>query len=450
MNYVSCIIESALLLVIFLTVFLNVVIQLFVNGRVDHVFTTLGIAASGGITNNHDSDPTQFSWFDLPFEEEWSIVLLRMGTASLEATGLKGWGNEVAPITAPIRAHSRDLRRRGRDPAAPPPQEPSITYGSIRMGRSGVGRVLPGSRSVGPRPTDFHTNGSRGQVGRPTVQLRGWKNEVREVDANGVASMRRRLARQRWMRMRESVRFAKTMGGVLVGLVRFMWFCAWRKRKGFNGASEDVNERSRRSRTGDSAPGHVSDQVNNEVDQQRSERALYQRFLRGEDISDDDEDVVVDESDSTSDSGEGEEISGSSTPLDKAISELGEEFDQHEKQEEAIALFTDLVKCQGVDEGSRLVWGHLARATGRESPPGPPLTRKKWSELGRRWGFAFVSDAVEDVWEFDGDSGDASENGHDVDLADRAMCIICTFRPRDVVSWPCRLVSPLVCHRRSL
>jgi len=252
------------------------------------------------------------------------------------------------------------------------------------------------------------------------------------------------------MRMRESVRFAKTMGGVLVGLVRFMWFCAWRKRKGFNGASEDVNERLRRSRTGDSAPGHVSDQVNNEVDQQRSERALYQRFLRGEDISDDDEDVVVDESDSTSDSGEGEEISGSSTPLDKAISELGEEFDQHEKQEEAIALFTDLVKCQGVDEGSRLVWGHLARATGRESPPGPPLTRKKWSELGRRWGFAFVSDAVEDVWEFDGDSGDASENGHDVDLADRAMCIICTFRPRDVVSWPCRLVSSLVCHRRSL
>ena len=428
MNYVSCIIESAILLVITLTLFLNVVIQLFVNGRVDHVFTTLGIAASGGTTNNYESDPTHFSWFDLPFEEEWGIVLLRMGTASLEATGLKGWGNEVAPLLAPIRAHSRDLRRRGRDPAPPPPQEPSITYGSIRMGRSGVGRVLPGSRVVGP--TDLHNNGSGGQVARPTVQLRGWKNEVRDVDTNGVASARGRLARQRWMRVRESVRFAKTMGGVLVGLVRFMWFCAWRKRKGFSGAGEDVNVRSRRPRTGDSASGHVSDQ--------RSERELYQRFLRGEDISDDDEDVVVDESDSTSDSEEGDEISGSSAALDKAISVLSEEFDQHEKQEEAIALFTDLVKCQGVDEGSRLVWGHLARSTGRESPPGPPLTRNKWSELGRRWGFAFVSDVAEDVWEVDGDSGGASENAHDVDLADRAMCIICTSRPRDVVSWPCR------------
>jgi len=244
------------------------------------------------------------------------------------------------------------------------------------------------------------------------------------------------------MRWRESVKFAKTMGDVLVGLVRFIWFCVWRKRKGFNGAGEDLHERSRRPRIGGSASGHVSDQVNHEVDRRRNDRELYQRFLRGEDISDDDEDVVVDESDSTSDSGEGEEVTGSSA-LDKAISVLSEEFDQHERQEEAIALFTDLVKCQGVEEGSRLVWGHLARATGRESPPGPPLTRNKWSELRRKWGFAFVSDVAEDVWEADGsgsrmDSGGTSENGRDIDLTDRATCIICTSRPRDVISWPCR------------
>lgn len=450
MNYFSCVIESALLLVILLTVFLNAVIQLLVNGRVDRVFTTLGIAASGGITNNPESHPTQFSWSDLPFEEEWGVVLMRIGTASLEATGLKGWGNEVAPISAPVRARSRNLRRRGRNAAPPPPQEPSITYGSVRMGRSGVGRVLSGSRVVDPRPTgsaDLHADGSRGQVTRPTVQLRGWKNEVRDIDTNGGASTRRRSGRLRWIWLREFVRFSKSFSGVLVGLMRFMWFRVWKRRKGFNGAGEDVNGRLRRPRTGDSVSGHVSDWVSNEVDKQRSERELYHRFLRGEDISDDDDDdVVIDENggESTTDSGEGEDDTGLSTALDRAVSALGEEFDQHEKQEEAIGLFTDLVRCQGVDEGSRLVWGHLARTTGREGPSGPPLTRNRWSEMRRRWGLGFVNEMVEDIWEVDGtelsrlDNGGSSENGPDADWTDRTMCIICTGRPREIISWPCR------------
>lgn len=467
MNYFSCVIETALLAVILLTVVLNAVVQLLVNGRVDRVFTTLGIAASGTITDNPDSDSAQFSWTNLPFEEEWGVVLMRIGTASLEATGLKGWGNEVAPISAPIRAPRQSVRRRGRNPPPPPPPEPLITYGSVRMGRSGVGRVSPGARVVDPRPNDSATsrlNAPGRQVARPTIQLRGWNNEVRMVDTNGGVTARRGSERRRWIWLRELVRFIKSISGVLVGLVRFMWACAcqWKTRKGSIGAGEDVDGRlRRRPRVRRSGPSDAIDMTaGDEPDMQTSERELYERFLRGEDISDDEEDVVGDddhnyelededgsESASASDLGDGEEDTRPSTPLDRAISVLGEEFDQRERHEEAIALFTDLVRSQGVDEGSRLVWGHLARTTGRESTPAPPLTRRKWSEMGRRWGLGFVPDMDEDAWEVGGvgplalDSGDGNGNGSDVDWTDRAMCIICTSRPRDIVSWPCRCLA---------
>ncbi|KAJ3573774.1 hypothetical protein NP233_g2208 [Leucocoprinus birnbaumii] len=460
MNYFSCVIETALLAVILLTVFLNTVVQLLVNGRVDRVFTSLGIAASGIITDNPDSDSAQFSWSNLPFEEEWGVVLMRIGTASLEATGLKGWGNEVAPISAPIRAPRQTVRRRGRNPPPPPPPEPLITYGSVRMGRSGVGRVLPGSRVTDPQPNANATHRSNAasgrQVSRPAIQLRGWNNEVRTVDTNGGATTRRGAETRRWIWLRELVRFAKSASGVLVGLMRFIWACAvsWRSPKGFDATGEEVDRRlRRRQRLGRTGSSEAVDST--AADESRKERELYERFLRGEDISDDEEDAVVDDdfnyeledeegTESPSESGDVDEEASRSTPIDRAISILGEEFDQRERQEEAISLFTDLVRSQGVDEGSRLVWGHLARTTGRESSPAPPLTRRRWGEMGRRWGLGFVDDVEEDTWEVVGasslgmDTGDGSVNGSDVDWTDRTMCIICTSRPRDIVSWPCR------------
>ena len=56
----------------------------------------------------------------------------------------------------------------------------------------------------------------------------------------------------------------------------------------------------------------------------------------------------------------------------------------------------------------------------------------------------FVNEMVEDIWEVDGtelsrlDNGGSSENGPDADWTDRMMCIICTGRPREIISWPCR------------
>lgn len=452
MNYFSCLIESTLIAIILLTVLLNAVVQLLVNGRVDRVFTTLGIAATGGPADSPESDSTQFSWSNLPFEEEWGVVLMRIGTASLEATGLKGWGNEVAPISAPVRAPPQLVRRRGR---MPPPPGPVTTFGSVRMGRSGVGGVLPGYTVVDPRlSSSGRVQTSGRQMARP-VPLRGWNNEVRSVETNAGGSARRGAERQRWVWLRELVRFSKAASAVLWGLTRFMWWwaCRWRSRKGYVDAEAEERLRHRPHIT-DVDGMRLSHAV--EVEKQRGERELYERFLRGEEISDDEDDAVVDgDVDSEDEDGSG----GSSDVGDEDVAEDRRSMDperdasvmleeeQQEREQEAIALFTDFVRTQGVDEGSRLVLSHLvhgsARTTGRENAPAPPLTRRRWGEMGRRWGLEITEEPDVDAWDFgfystrrDGDT----DGGRDaeVDWSERAMCIICTSRPRDIVSWPCR------------
>ncbi|KXN91484.1 Protein ASI3 [Leucoagaricus sp. SymC.cos] len=415
MNYFSCVIETALISVIIFTVFLNAVVQVLVNGQVVRVFTTLGIAASGSITDNPDTDSARFSWSNLPFEEEWGVVLMRIGTASLEATGLKGWGNEVAPITAPIRVSRRGLRRRGRNTLPSPSLEPLITYGTVRMGRSGR-----------------HVTGS-------VVQLRGWNNEVRLVDTNASGGSTRRRNERRWTWFREFVKFTKSFSGVLLGLLRIVWAwaCRWRGQKGYEGSDAETEERSRRRRRA-RGPAFENRTLNGtdltmptEAEKKQSERELYERFLRGEDISDDEDDPASDEYDPNNDS------------------DIYRE--EEERKEEVIALFTDLVRSQGVDEGSRLVCGHLAHVSGRrQGVVGPPLTRRRWRQIGKTWGLGFVDDEDDavnvglstsvDSWNVYGREEGEEGGGEwsEVDWTERLTCIICTSRPREIVSWPCR------------
>ncbi|KAF9444751.1 hypothetical protein P691DRAFT_711400 [Macrolepiota fuliginosa MF-IS2] len=457
MNYFSCLIESCLISIILLTVFLNALVQLLVNGRVDRVLTTLGIAAAGGLTDNPDADSAQFSWSNLPFEEEWGVVLMRIGTASLEATGLKGWGNEVAPISAPVRAPPQFVRRRGRGPNPVPPLEPSVTYGSVRMGRSGVGSVLSGHKAAESSRTGTASSSrvapaSGRQVAKP-VQLKGWNNEVRSVETNAGGSARRGAEGRRWVWLRELVRFSKAASGALRGLLRltWRWVCQWRGRKGYAEAEAEAEERLRhRPHITDVDVGRLGLAV--ETERRRAERELYERFLRGEEISDDEDEDAALGGGVDSESEDGSEGSSDVGDEDWPLMRLGDgsvvpEEEQQEREDEAIALFADLVRTQGVDEGSKLVLSHLvhgsAVATGREDAPVPPLTRRRWGEMGRRWGLAIMEGPDEDAWDLgvatarrDVDVG--GEKDGEVDWTDRAMCIICTSKPRDVVSWPCR------------
>ncbi|KAF7778510.1 hypothetical protein Agabi119p4_2855 [Agaricus bisporus var. burnettii] len=447
MNYFSCVVESVLICVILVTIILNALVQLLVNGRVDRLFTTLGIAAAGGLTDNPDSDVARFSWANLPFEEEWGVVLMRIGTASLEATGLKGWGNEVAPISAPIlRRPVSQLMRRGQNTRLAFTPGPSTTFGAVTMGRSGVGRVFSGHKT----PESGGGNRSGGQV-----QTVGWNNEVRSVESNPSGTSTR-SGRRCWIWFRELVRFVKSMGGVFWGLVKLSWSWTrgWRSRKGFGGVERD-GRLSRRERVVDFAQDVRLGSSATEMEKRRREREVYERFLRGEEISDDEDDAVIEDDGDYED-----EDDASSAYEDDDLQEVSPSMrgerstsvvpmdEQQEREAEAISLFADLVRTQGVDEGSRLVLSHLvngsARTTGRE--PAPPLTRRRWGEMGRMWGLEITDnldggDDGQGVWDFamsPASNGQDAESEVDVDLMNRTMCIICTSKPRDVVSWPCR------------
>lgn len=103
LNYMSCVFESLLLLIIFTTFALNAFTQLVAEGRVSRYL--FGHA-----------DTLMPRW-----DEDFSVVLLRLGTASLEATSVAGLGNEVSSV--PLTAPQFDL--------------PHL-YGELEMNRAGV------------------------------------------------------------------------------------------------------------------------------------------------------------------------------------------------------------------------------------------------------------------------------------------------------------------------
>src|ERR1700735_1646403 len=80
LNYMPCLFESLLSLVTLLTIALNALTQLLLEGAVTRPL--FGHAATL-----------------LPrSDEDFSIVLLRLGAASLEATSVAGLGNEVGGV----------------------------------------------------------------------------------------------------------------------------------------------------------------------------------------------------------------------------------------------------------------------------------------------------------------------------------------------------------------
>ena len=109
---------------------------------------TMKFTVSGGITYIDEDESTSPGFFgQLPYEEDFGILLLRVGTASLEATGLRGWNNEVAPIPLPVKSRNRN-RTRGN------PQ----TYGVVRMGRIDVAEVQYGSSSYATASSSNSSN----------------------------------------------------------------------------------------------------------------------------------------------------------------------------------------------------------------------------------------------------------------------------------------------------
>ncbi|KAJ3512483.1 hypothetical protein NLJ89_g3497 [Agrocybe chaxingu] len=377
LNYIPNIFETFLISTILLTIFTNALVQILVRGRVDRVLSGLGIGPGANI---HNDDETPISFLQsLPYEEDFGVLLLRVGTASLEATGLRGWGNEVAPIQLPAQPR----RRRSTTLIDTHSLDTSPTYGRVRMGRLGVGDVSYGastststSRMLGGSTDVFSDTTLRSRHRRgpststTTTHLRGFNNDVRTVDlGNSDAANGGGLG---------SGTNVRAMWGVLRGLVIFLL----ERARGRVRVREQAAAR-KPIRAGVSAQGVTASRnaeiEDDEDEERRREKEIYQRFLRGEDISDDE------------DYHSGQTEFEESDYEEESESPHDEEEGCNEREVETVQLFTDFIRNGGSREagwssstGGEMVLAHLMHGTGTSGSSPGPLTRRRWDAMVQR------------------------------------------------------------------
>lgn len=455
LNYIPNIFETALLATILLTVILNTVVQILVRGRVERVFSGLGLglimsSLQDDDTNARNTDRIRAFFRSLPYDEDFGVLLLRVGTASLEATGLRGWGNEVAPVPAPIPI-SRP-RRAGRGGSG---LDRFREYGLVSMGRVGVGFVRSGyqireAASLIRRP-------GRG-IFKP---MRGLRNEVRKVDVGTHFSHGAERGWSEWIW--ELVFFVAALWGVLKGVFKLVWFWVWDRMRGKGrrgvmrrGMVVEAREEEETGDSGNADAGGVEEGEGGDDDEM-----LYERFLRGENISDDDDDEVDE-----------------SAEEDVEDVEDVEEDDEEgvDRQNEALGLFTDLIQS-GEREGHQgeMVLAHLVHGLGTNLPNRPayssmsgsgrttatspsstgPLTRRKWKDLLSIGVSREGEGGLEDLSDEDDDEVSNSRGGYDDDKKERELdlrhvCVVCTIEARDIICWPCRCLAMCDGCRESL
>ncbi|KDR73721.1 hypothetical protein GALMADRAFT_100588 [Galerina marginata CBS 339.88] len=441
LNYIPNIFETLLICTILLTVFINAFVQLLVRGRVDRVLSGLGV---GQGTALHDEDEPEPGFFQtLPFEEDFGVLLLRVGIASMEATGLRGWGNEVAPINLPTRKSGSS---RGKGDSA---------FGVVRMGRVGVGNVhyglpsAPFASSISPDFAQMMETRQRKKTPAP-ITNRGFSNEVRTVDL-GVSEAAEYAHGRWWKWMKEIAAFLSAIWDVLKGLVIFLI----ERAKGtvrVREAARKPRRVDRRQETpglDDNLTAHIEeDEVSEEEIQSRNERETYQRFLKGQDISDDEDDEV-----------------GSVFSEDEEESE--EEGEEGGEEAEAVGLFTDLLRNSGGRVGStssalppstspghgsgEMVLAHLMHGGNGASP----LTRRRWNALVKNdpdpGSDSLYRHASPDdfcgLGEYDILAESAARpmfggyTPEDEARGVQSACVICTMEVRDIICWPCRCLA---------
>ncbi|KAJ7069971.1 hypothetical protein C8F01DRAFT_1114796 [Mycena amicta] len=345
LNYVPHTFETLLVLTIALTVVLNALTQLILTGRVSRPL--LGLGLTGGSANG------AWAWAP-PYDEDWGVVLLRVGIASLEATGLRGWGNELPGVNA-----------------APLQRFPQ--YGMAKMGPSGIVEVSSGFGST--------NDGNK-------FRKRGLANEVKEVDVGAPAGnvFGARLVNWRWLK--EAWRFVITMCAVGRGLVRAIWRYALTGGKAWDVAPNGPLE----------GEGEEEAETNEGEDQ-----ALYDRFLRQEEISDDDGEVAEqwDLAESSEDDDGGNE--------------------DGVQDNETIGIYSDLAETTSAP----MLLAHLTRTDDS------PLTRRRYGALVQSGPSEVPEASIIPLPRHAPQPEDES----------RRNCVICTVDARDVICWPCRCLS---------
>ncbi|KAL6301644.1 hypothetical protein BKA93DRAFT_818919 [Sparassis latifolia] len=365
-HYVSCVVESFLIAMILLTIGLNALTQLLLEGSVTRPLFGHAEAL-------------------LPrWDEDFGVALFRLGTASLEATSAAGLGNEVGGIT---NTDSTDFaERRAED------------MGTVEVDRAGVVTISPAYERNGTHRKPKH----------------GFANEITNVKAisrhtslwmDGVMSTGWHLAELRV--------YALVVWKVLKGLLRSSWAILRRRFQAMR-VSQQMDPAI-------DSPGTATDQ-----DEQEAEPDVYERFLRGESLSDDEDDEDFElPPDSFND-----------TPLNFSDDEGESEGD------EMVNVFADLSNnstSTSVSASAPLILAHMTSSS--------PLTRRRYQRIApdaSTFRDAMETDELDDFTRERRDTKVAARRLEAEDAAtaeSRRNCVICTVEPRNIICWPCRCLA---------
>jgi hypothetical protein len=358
LNYVSCIFDSMLLLVVLVAFSLNILTQLLLEGSVTRLF--VGHAAS-----------LMPKW-----DEDFSSVLLRLGIASLEATSVAGLGNEVSGI--PLAEHSEAVKYQ-------------VQYGEVEMNRAGVSSIR---------------HATEGHEGHRT-RMEGFSNEIKRVRAGPSSQSDPLLLDTTWFTECKRFGYAvarfglgcgRMIGRILRGQPVFLQPPA---------LSSGQNQRL-------GVQSASASQENETENITSAQQDIYERFLSGEVLSDDDEEFspsnnIVSQHDDDNDG------TGSDTP---------------DGEVDTLALYSDISANASSPAAASLLLAHMTDTSAS------PLTRRRYRNLVS--GRPDVAGHEKSEWEafIDGKSSQMSRQGPSHES--RRNCVICTVEERQIICWPCR------------
>lgn len=321
-NYFSSVLETALLIIILLTLSLHILTQILLEGRITRPF--LG-----------PSPVYQLRW-----DEDFSVALLRLGTASLDATSAAGLGNELAGINV---------------------------NSELELDRNGIADIRHGNSH-------------------------GFENEVKNVKVT-LNHETDSWVDTTWIR--EWERFLWGVWSCMKALYHSLALLLWRK------LSREISGLPvPESPVAASVPVLVRDE---------RETDLYSRFLRGDDISDDDEDYVEQEENTRSSRSPSVEPS-EDNHVDYPIEE------------------STLYSTMSDSTITPVLLAHIG------NPTSNPLTRRRYRQL--------TSVQDDDSWSIPKERRSSRPVPCEDDEG-RRNCVICTVEPREIICWPCRFVHIL-------
>ncbi|KAI0315241.1 hypothetical protein OF83DRAFT_1132833 [Amylostereum chailletii] len=365
-NYTSAAFEATLALVIVVTFTLNALTQILLDGALTRPL--VGHAA----------------FISPRGDEDFSVVLLRVGIASLEATSIAGLGNELGGVPF----------------AAPAAHQPSPYFGEVELNRSGIASLTQGA---GPHGT-----------------LRGFANEVRTVKVANVNQ-------DPWIQtvyLKELATFGKAVWKFLRGFGMMVWRFV-RREQVFPHAKLPAKDRT----TPESNIGSDVVEVIRRSGVAEEDDGTYRRFLAGDVLSDDDEDFVP------------REVSLPPDFDDEDFEDDDLASDAGSDDQDGPAAYTTLAATAMTTASAPVLLAHM-------SSPEAALTRRTYRQLSTPSEHHSPEDRTEPTWhdvvharrediarklcsgEFGGEAADS-----------RKACVICTVEERQIICWPCRCLA---------